>query len=103
MKKVFVILIGALLLFVGVALASPSDRYSEERVTGHSSGNHALDCTVIRPWRSSSSPGDRQYPVIVWANGWGGNDVAGESTTEWYKPILVEWVLDGPYIVIAAN
>ena len=33
----------------------------------------------------------------------GGNDVAGETTTDWYKPTLIDWALDGPYIVIAAN
>jgi len=48
-------------------------------------------------------PGDNQYPVIVWGNGWGGNNNAGESTTDGYKPGLIEWALDGPYIVIAAN
>ena len=104
MKKIVLIgLVAALFIFVGSAIASPPAKYSEETVTGHSSGNHELDCTVIRPWRSSSGPGNTQYPVIVWANGWGGNDVAGETTTEWYKPILIDWALDGPYIVVAAN
>jgi dienelactone hydrolase len=39
----------------------------------------------------------------VWANGWGGNNVAGQYTTEWYIPRLIEWAKDGPYIVVAAN
>jgi predicted esterase len=103
MKKYLVVLILAVFAFVSAVLASPAEVYSEETVTGHSNGNHALDCTVIRPWDSSSSPGSHLYPVIVWANGWGGNDVAGEYTTEWYKPQLIEWALDGPYIVVAAN
>ena len=104
MKKHFLLgLFAALLIFVGSALAAPPDKYSEDTVIGHSNGNHELDCTVIRPWKSSSGPGKAQYPVIVWANGWGGNNVAGESTTDYYKPILIEWALDGPYIVVAAN
>ncbi len=100
------ILIGSIIvlfLFVGVVFASPPVKYSERLVVGHSNGNHRLDCTVIRPWTNSSGPGNNQYPVIVWANGWGGNNVAGQSTTDWYKPNLIEWALDGPYIVIAAN
>ena len=73
MKKIVLIgLVVTLFIFVGSAIASPPDKYSEETVTGHSSGNHELDCTVIRPWRSSSGPASTQYPVIVWANGWGG-------------------------------
>ncbi len=102
-KKILIGLFVALFLFVGAAFASKTAEYSEELVTGHSNGNHRLDCTVIRPWNDSSGPGNTRYPVIVWANGWGGNDVAGETTTDWYKPILIEWALDGPYIVIAAN
>lgn len=88
---------------VGAVNASPAAEYSEEIVTGPSNGNHRLDCTVIQPWDSSSGPGSTRYSVIVWANGWGGNNVAGESTTDWYKPMLIEWALDGPYIVLAAN
>ncbi len=102
-KHVLIGLLITLFLFVGTVFASPTGRYSEETVTGPSNGNHELDCTVIRPWRDSSVPADRQYPVIVWANGWGGNDVAGQFTTDYYKDMLVEWVLDGPHIVIAAN
>jgi dienelactone hydrolase len=41
--------------------------------------------------------------VIIWANGWGWNNVAGETTTEGYKPGLIKWALNGPYIVVAAN
>ena len=102
-RKVLIGFFVALFIFVGPGFASVKAEYSEDTVTGHSNGNHRLDCTIIRPWNSSSGPDKTQYPVIVWANGWGGNDVAGEHTTDWYKPILIEWVLDGPYIVIAAN
>jgi hypothetical protein len=76
---------------------------SEIRVTGHSQGNHALDCTVIQPWKSSSGPANYEYPVIGWANGWNFGNVVGEHTTEGYKPGLIEWAIDGPYIVVAAN
>ena len=103
MAKVVFGLFVVLFVFAGSALAAPTVRYSEDTVTGDSNGNHELDCTVIRPWKSRSGPGNAQYPVIVWANGWGGNDVAGEDTTDFYKQNLIEWVLDGPYIVIAAN
>ncbi len=104
MKKMVLIgLLVALFCLVGSASASPSVEYSEDHVFGPSNGNHRLDCKVIRPWDGSSDPGNTQYPVIVWANGWGGNDVDGAYTTDLYKPILIEWALDGPYIVIAAN
>ena len=104
MKKIVLIgLFVVLLIFVGSALAAPPDKYSKDDVNGPSNGNHELDCTVIRPWKNSSGPGDTQYPVIVWANGWGGNNVAGETTTEFYIDDLIEWALDGPYIVVAAN
>jgi hypothetical protein len=78
-------------------------KYSEESVPGNTHGNHDLDCTVIRPWGKSSGSGNVQYPVIGWANGWGGNDVVGDDVTEGYKPGLIEWALNGPYIVVAAN
>jgi dienelactone hydrolase len=97
-------LVATLFVFVGTAIASPPAKYSEQEVVGgHTSGNHELDCTVIRPWRSSSGPANTQYPVIAWANGWGQGNVFGADSTEWYKPILIDWALDGPYIVIAAN
>jgi len=92
-----------LFCLAGSTSASPIVVYSEDYVSGPSNGNHRLDCTIIRPWDSSTGPGNSLYPVIVWANGWGGNDVAGAYTTDWYKPILIEWALDGPYIVVAAN
>jgi predicted esterase len=78
---------------------------SEIRVTGHSQGNHELGCTVIRPWNEGDSPDPRSvpYPIIGWANGWNFGNVVGEHTTEGYKPGLIEWALDGPYIVVAAN
>jgi hypothetical protein len=104
MKK-FVLfgVITVLFLFAGQALAGPPGQYSEEVVTGTTQGNHDLDCTVIRPWRNSSGSSSYQYPVIVWANGWNGGAPTGESTTDSYKPGLIEWALDGPYIVVAAN
>ena len=78
--------------------------HSETIVTGHSRGNHELDCTVIRPWGGLDNELPvGTYPVIVWANGWGWNNNAGESTTLGYKPGLIEWALSGPYIVVAAN
>ncbi len=103
MRKFIVFgLIVILFLFVGQASAAPPVQYSEETVTGSTQGNHDLNCTIIRPWKNSSGP-STIYPVIIWANGWGGNNNAGESTTDGYKPGLIEWALDGPYIVIAAN
>jgi hypothetical protein len=102
-KFILIGLIVALFCFVGSTHAASADVYSEQTVVGHSNGNHRLDCTVIRPWDSASGPGNSPYPVIVWANGWGGNDVAGDFTTDWYKPMLIDWSLDGPYLVIAAN
>jgi predicted esterase len=102
-KQVLIVIFVALFIFVGSVFADESDEYSRDRVIGHSNGNHRLDCKIIRPWNNDSGPEDTQYPVIVWANGWGGNDVAGEFTTEWYIPMLAEWAVDGPYIVVAAN
>jgi len=98
-------LVLVLIIFVGQAIAAPPvQEYSEQDVeAGPANGNHDLDCTIIRPWSDSSGPGSAQYPVIVWANGWGGNDQAGEYTTLYYKSGLIAWALDGPYIVVAAN
>jgi len=78
---------------------------SEIRVTGYSQGNHELDCTVIQPWDEGAGPDPRAvpYPIIGWANGWNFGNVVGEHTTEGYKLGLMEWALDGPYIVVAAN
>jgi len=101
--KVLLGLFTIILIFTGQALAAPSLEYSEQIVTGHSSGNHRLDCTVIRPWRTAPDPYEDPYPVIVWANGWGGWSRDKDDTLDGYKPMLIEWVLDGPYIVIAAN
>ena len=83
-------------------LSLEGEQCSEITVTGHSQGNHELDCTVIQPWPVLSEPTEG-LPVIVWANGWGWNDIAGEFITAGYKPGLIEWALDGPYIVVAAN
>jgi predicted esterase len=104
MKKIVLIgLVVTLFISVGSVFATEPAEHSRDRVIGHSNGNHRLDCKIIRPWNNSSDVGDTQYPVIVWANGWGGNNVAGQYTTEWYIPMLIEWALDGPYIVVAAN
>jgi hypothetical protein len=91
-----------LTLLAGPSSAGPT-KYSEQLVEGASQGNHELDCVVIRPWREDAGPGERLYPVIGWANGWDQGNVVGEYTTLGYKPGLIEWALDGPYIVIAAN
>ena len=104
MKKiVLLVLIAAIFISVGSAFAAPEAKYSEDLVVGRSNGNRELNCTIIRPWKGSSAPRNAQYPVIVWANGWGGSLEDKYSTTDWYKEWLIEWVLDGPYIVIAAN
>lgn len=92
----------ALALLAGAPSAEPV-KHSEQQVFVFSKGNHALDCLVIRPWSDEDGPDDRTYPVIGWANGWDQGNVLGETTTEGYKPGLIEWALDGPYIVIAAN
>ena len=102
-KRVIFGLLVVMFLFAGQASASPPAKYSEQLIVGRSYGNHRLDCTVIRPWRSTSGPGRTKYPVIVWGNSWGGGNIVGEDTTAGYKPGLIEWALDGPYIVIAAN
>jgi dienelactone hydrolase len=94
--------LATLVLFLGPASAAPV-RHSEQLVEGASQGNHELDCTVIRPWTEASGPDDIRYPIIAWANGWDQGNVLGETTLEGYKPGLIEWALDGPYIVIAAN
>ncbi len=73
------------------------------RVVGWSSGNHELDCTVIRPIESASKSTTDLHPVIAWANGWDQGNVAGQCTTLGYLPGLKKWALDGPYIVVAAN
>ncbi len=95
--------LGAALLLAGEVLAAPPGDVSEQLVVGPSQGNHALDCTVIRPWSDQDGPDDRLYPVIGWLNGWDQGNVLGETTTMGYKPGLIDWALDGPYIVIAAN
>ena len=81
-KQVLIVIFVALFISVGTVFAEQPAEYSRDRVIGHSNGNHRLDCKIVRPWSNSSGPGDTQYPVIVWANGWGGNNVAGQKTTE---------------------
>ena len=102
-KKIFGLLILVLVLAGLLAVPVMADSHiTEDEVTGHSRGNHRLDCYIALPW-GSDGPDQPQYPVIVWANGWGGNNVAGATQTDWYKPMLQQWALDGPFIVIAAN
>jgi hypothetical protein len=95
-KSVLLLIAG--LLFLG---AGPA-KYSEETVTGPTQGNHELNCTIIRPWVRSPGPNQGPYPVIVWANGWDQGNVIGENTTEGYKPGLIEWALDGPYLFFSS-
>lgn len=103
-KKLLLASFVIVLLFTGLAFkpASALDGFSEDEVVGHSKGNHRLDCYIVRPW-DGDPPENTEFPVIVWANGWGGNNVAGETTTDWYAPMLQDWAVQGPYIVIAAN
>jgi hypothetical protein len=117
----FVLLLSAGLIFIGAGprpgpgnyeISGPESCYnlegeevcSEITVTGHSQGNHELDCTVIQPWPVEDAPIE-DLPIIVWANGWCYNNVFGESGAciGGYKPGLIEWAVDGPYIVVAAN
>ena len=103
MKKVLLFgIIFILLVFAGQAFNSLPE-YSEEVITGSANGTHLLDCTVIRPWSAPAGPGAGEYPVIIWANGWNGGAQNRDTTTDGYKPGLIEWALDGPYIVVAAN
>jgi hypothetical protein len=102
----FFLIVAALFLLGAGPGRNSEDPWTEIVLTDPSSqGNHDLDCTVIQPWSHSSGPGDFLYPIIVWANGWCYNDVYGESgqCLGGYKPGLIEWALDGPYIVVAAN
>ncbi len=113
----FILLLCAGLLFLGAGPGPDVPKYmgecynyededcSEIRVTGHSQGNHELDCTVILPWDqvNGHDPIAVPYPIIGWANGWGTGNFWGANTTEGYKPGLIEWALVGPYIVVAAN
>ena len=92
-KTVFGLLL-VLLLSVGAAgQASAANTYSTMQVG-------SPDCTVVMPWPSSGGPGNYQYPIIAWANGW---DNQGGDTTAGYMGGLSAWALDGPYIVIADN
>lgn len=67
--------------------------YSEQLVS-----QHKLDCTIIRPW--AQSPANHNYPIILWANGWGNKNT---DVTAGYKPGLIEWATSGNFIVVAAN
>jgi hypothetical protein len=80
------------------------DLYSFETVGDSPTGNHELDCTIIRPWSDTPESSENQrYPVIGWANGWGGNENAGENEIAGYLPGLIDWAVDGQFIVVAAN
>lgn len=83
--------------------ACPQDGLHCVRVRGHSQGNHALDCTVIRPWARGDEPPALSHPVVAWANGWDQGNVNGQCTTNGYLPGLKSWALAGPYLVVAAN
>lgn len=74
-------------------------------VTGHSQGNHDLDCTVVRPWGDAGMPvpPDEGYPVIAWGNGWGQGEIFGAGQTLSYLPGLIGWAEAGDFLVIAAN
>lgn len=84
-----------------------------KQVIGGFPGNHQIDCTVIYPlimpdpdnpngYKPTEKPVGG-YPVIAWANGWGWNEVAGENEIDGYLPGLIEWAIEGNFIVIAAN
>lgn len=102
-------LLAALVLLVGQATAAkpePAPKFSFQFVKGISEGNHELDCKVIRPWSAESGPpANRKFPVIAWASGWTPDaELPGSlPVIDGYEPGLIEWALDGPYIVIAAN
>ena len=49
------------------------------------------------------TPPQKGYPIIGWANGWGWNEVAGENEIAGYLPGMIEWAVNGQFIVIAAN
>jgi dienelactone hydrolase len=101
--RIGLVIIVILLVGIIAGTAMAGDGFSEDGVVGHSKGNHRLDCYIVRPWESVA-PEDASFPVIVWANGWGGNNVAGETTTQdWYAEMLQQWAVDGPYIVVATN
>lgn len=94
-KNVTNILLALTFFTATTPMAQSATLYSEQLVKGKK-----LDCTVIKPWDESAGPANQQYPVIVWANGWGSQNT---DLTRGYKPGLIEWALDGPYIVVAAN
>ena len=105
--KIVTLVASFFLIFAALfSLGAGPVRYSEVSYPDPApKGNHGLSCTVIQPWSESSGPGNYLYPVIVWANGWCYNEVYGTSgeCLDGYKPGLIEWALDGPYIVVAAN
>lgn len=62
--------------------------------------NAQESCTVVRPWTSLDPPKRSKYPIIIWVNGW---DYRSDNDTGGYLPGLIEWALDGPYVIVADN
>jgi hypothetical protein len=86
----------------GAAFAQTSK--SSPDITGHSQGQHRLDCTIIRPWADVLPPKvGGPYPVIGWTNGWGQGKVQGADQTAHYTSGLYYWAENGDYLVVAAN
>jgi hypothetical protein len=86
----------------------PVGSYTEIKIQDiRPQGNHQIDCTLIIPKEPDSQGGfsapEDGFPVIGWANGWGWNEVAGENEIDGYRPGLIDWAIDGQFIVIAAN
>lgn len=104
---ILIISIFFLIICTTVAMAELQDKegYSiDYHIGGSPKGNHQLDCTLILPWTSIDGPEEgKRYPVIAWANGWGWNEVAGEDEILGYLPGMIEWAVQGKFIVIAAN
>jgi hypothetical protein len=110
-RKATIFMISILFLIfsatVSLAELQDEDGYSiDYHLGGSPQGNHQLDCTLILPWTSREGEGPvegKLYPVIAWANGWGWNEVAGEDEILGYLPGMIEWAVQGQFIVIAAN
>lgn len=102
MRRLLISCAVILVASLGVSTAR-ADGHSTELVQGNSKGNHRLDCLVIRPWVESAPVDADPFPIIGWANGWDQGNVLGATTTDGYTPGLIDWALDGPYLVIAAR
>ncbi len=110
MTKKFTFFLMAMSFFIIYTASAMAGLYDGEgysinfHIGGSPQGNHQLDCTLILPWTSKEGPVEgKLYPVIAWANGWGGNEIAGQNEILGYLPGLVEWAVQGQFIVIAAN